>query len=596
MMDALGNIFRLHIGPFLLFIVLTLLIASPLIAFPKFAGSEYQGINIAHFGTDEHYYLVRASEVADGNGLGNPFLSMNKDKPDPTASRADQFLMAPVRILGLEEKIDVVDYYNILNFLGILATLILMYAFAYELSGSRLLAASAAIFAVGGYSIIYHKWLFYTDFNIYARALYPFASSVPLFAFLLTAYRAIVQRMHFGYVVAAGILFGLLFHDYFYAWTFTLTLLGVLFLIYAARRELPTLGRVIAISLIGIVIGLPALFSVLQQHLFGGDGQIMYFYFTATTHMFVWSTTGFAAVLVLGIFAYVRTRDESIPFSLALIATSWIVLNQQVITGRELNYGHYYWYFVVPIAVILSSFMVWKLLEVQKWYSVERARIAFCGLLIALAFVNTIGGQYRSFFTTTEAKLHEQLYAPILEKLKVLPYGVVFADPAGGPYSYLIPIYTKDDLYFSRGALVYYMPLSRISDTLLISLFLNTESRDDPRAFLERELRNNNDNAYTQLFGDLEGYHSGIDVRTHAARMKNPDATLLEVRKKVLDELEREYEKSFSTTHQINAQLARDGVKYVIWDKLIHPTWDISVLPSAKIVDDRGSIVLYSLE
>lgn len=594
------NIVRRHAVPLLLFVLLALLIESPLIAFPRFAGNEYQGINIAHFGTDEHYYLVRASEVVDGNGLGNPFLAMNKDMPDPTVSYVDWFLTAPVRILGLEEKVDIVNYYNILNFLGIVATLIFMYAFAYGLSGSRLLSAAAAIFAIGGYSIIYHKWLFYTDFNIYGRSFIPYASSVPFLAFLLAAYRAAVRKMHLWYVIVAGGLFGILWHDYLYAWSYSLVFLGMLFLVYATQRKWPEAVRVASISLIGIVLGLPAFLSIVRQHIFGDSDTIAYFYFIAPTHMPVWSWVGAVSAIVWGLFAYYRRGNEATPFMLAIILAGWITLNQQVITGRELDLGHYYWYFVVPLGVIIGSFMVWRLLEVQRWIPVVRARLLFCVLLIALAFVNTIGGQYRSFFTTTDVKLHEQLYAPILADLKTLPSGTVFADPAGNTYSYLVPIYTKDDLYFARGGLVYYMPFDRIKDTLLISLFLNTNSRHDIRSFLERELAANYDNAYTQLLGDIEGYDlyqsSGLDFRSHTARMKNPDASLSRVRKDVLDQLEHEYKESFSTGIQVREKLASDDVKYIIWDKSLHPTWNPAAIPGLKVLDDRGEIVLYSLE
>lgn len=584
-----------HWAPVTLFVLLALLIESPLIVFPHYAGDSYRDINIAHFGTDTHYYLVRGNEVLQGNNLGNPFLSMNKDMPDPTASYFEQMFDAPLRTLGLAEDIDIVQYYNVLNFLGIIVMLVFMYAFAYELSGSRLLAAAVAIFAVGGYSIIYYKWLFYTNFNIYGRSIFPYASSAPLFAFLLTAYRAIVRKMHYGYVITAGLLFGLLWYDYLYAWSYVLTLLGVLFILYVLRRDWPTTMRIFWISLMGIVLGLPPFISIIRQHVLGDAEQIAYFYFTAYTHAPVMSWVGAVSALLLGIFWYYRRNEQSLLFMLAIIATGWITLNQQVVTGRELDLGHYYWYFVVPLGVILGGVMIWKLLKEQRWVRAELAQMLFGGTLIVLAFVNTVGGQYRSFPTTVEVKLHEQLYAPVLETLDTLPPGVVFADPAGSTYPMLIPIFTAHDLYFARGALVYYTPFSRIKDALLISLFLNTDARRNPRAFLEQELSQNKENAYTQLFGDLEGYDSGLDFRTHTALMKRPDAALLKIRSRVLDEVEHAYKEAFSTGTGVRETLDAGGVKYLVWDTLVYPSWEPTAIPGANLIDDRGAIRLYTL-
>ncbi|MBI3573428.1 hypothetical protein HY090_00060 [Candidatus Kaiserbacteria bacterium] len=582
------NMLRAHAVPLILFVLLALLIEAPLVAFPSFAGSAYQGINIAHFAADEHQYLSRANEVLSGNGLGNPYLATNKDLPDPIASSVEQVLVAPLRLLGLANTINIVDYYNILNFLGIIATLILMYAFAFALSGDRFLSATAALFAVGGYSIVYNKWLFYTDFNIYGRSLYPWVSSIPFFAFLIAVHRALVREAHLWFSIIAGVLFGALWYDYFYAWSFALAFLSVLFVLFTLSKESGRVGRVALTAGIGIVLGMPIFLSLWSQFFLAETTQISYFLFAFRTHEFVMSWVGAASLALFAIFAYMRRGDRNMFFILALIAAGWIALNEQVITGRELQFGHYYWYFIVPLAIITGAYMLHRL-------ALERWQRWVCGIVIILVFVNTAGGQYLSFPTTASVKLHEQLYAPILADLRTLPYGVVFADPSEAPYSYLITIYTADDLYFNKGALIYHTPLERVEDTLLTSLYLDARARKNPRSFLGDELNKKNHDGYTQLFGYVEGARSGLGIKAYSAEANHPDQAFLAKRGVLLDELQSRYAMSFSSGTKVAGALRSAGVKYLLWDKELSPTWDPAALSGVAVMDDRGDIILYSL-
>ena len=107
---------RLHAFPLIAFAILTLLIESPLIAFPFYAGDAYQGINIAHFGNDEHFYLSRAKEALEGHSEGQPFLAEGKEMLDASQNNTEQIMLSPFRALGLGPQADPVVLYNILNF------------------------------------------------------------------------------------------------------------------------------------------------------------------------------------------------------------------------------------------------------------------------------------------------------------------------------------------------------------------------------------------------------------------------------------------------------------------------------------------------
>jgi hypothetical protein len=67
------GLFRTHVVALVAIVALTLLLESPWIVFPVYAGSAYQGINIMQFGNDEHHYLSRGKEVLEGHGVSQPY-------------------------------------------------------------------------------------------------------------------------------------------------------------------------------------------------------------------------------------------------------------------------------------------------------------------------------------------------------------------------------------------------------------------------------------------------------------------------------------------------------------------------------------------
>ena len=107
---ASADVLRRHWGALAAASAMALIVASPLIAFPLYAGDAYNGINILHFGNDQHYYLTRGKEALEGHSLGQPFLAEGKEAQDPTFSYADMVVLAPARILGLSERVDIVSY------------------------------------------------------------------------------------------------------------------------------------------------------------------------------------------------------------------------------------------------------------------------------------------------------------------------------------------------------------------------------------------------------------------------------------------------------------------------------------------------------
>lgn len=580
---------RFHWGGIITAVLCAFLITAPLIAFPEYAGDAYRGININHFGTDEDFYLARANDVAEGHTLGQPFLSRGKEYTDPTFYKIEQVVMFPYVVFGLNAHSTIVDWYNTLNTIGVFLLALILYAFAFLLSKNRLLAVAIASFVIGGHSIIFYKTLFYDNFNIYGRSIFPYAASIPFFAFILLLYRATVEKRGWLTALGAGIFLGFLFYDYFYAWTFALALLGSLFLISLIMKSWASLKTTISIGIIGIILASPMLISFVHFFASGEGAQISYFLVAVHTHAFVMSVAGLATLALFFLHLWRTPQDKNNTFLFACILAGWVALEQQILSGRAIEYGHYYWYFIVPLSIIVGAYFVAAFIprKIIPW---------FASLLIFLALVNTIGGQYQSFFTTIPEKMHDQQYVEPLKKLNSLPYGVVLAGNGNESFPLLITVYTNNDLFFSPSALVYHTSLEQMRETLVAYLALNKEAHKDPIDYVERSLTATTSSTYRNLYQDIEGYASGFDYVLYTKKLEEKDPEILRERKDLLSILRKEYREKVSSPDLLRAFLLKKGVRYILWDKDFYPEWDISSLAPLETIAKSGSVTLYALQ
>src|SRR3989344_4476269 len=120
-------------------------------------------------------------------------------------SDVEKVFIMPLRALGLSSHIDVPMLYNILNTIGVFVLLVLIYLLVYAMSESALLAAAAAIFAIGGYHwleygtvikmLLTGQQIFSPTYNIFGRSTQPYTALVPFVGFLICTYRALMQEL-----------------------------------------------------------------------------------------------------------------------------------------------------------------------------------------------------------------------------------------------------------------------------------------------------------------------------------------------------------------------------------------------------------------
>lgn len=556
--------------------------------FPLLAKNIYRGINIAHFGTDEEYYLARGKEIIEGHSLGNIVLREGKEKQEPHFTYVEHIMLAPIKILGLGDKINIVTVYNFYNFIGVFTLILLIYFFTRQLVTDKRLATASALFVVGGYSIIYNKVIGSPEVNIYGRAIFPQLSSIFFFLFLLFLVKAIKSTRR-DYTIWAGILLGFLFYVFFYVWTFVLALMGTLFIVYLFKKDRRLVKKIIAVAVIGLIIGAFNLIGLFLFYTSPAGEQLSYFLYAYNSHIFVFSKIGLMTLSFFGLLIYKKRKDENLILIFSLIITGWIALNQQIITGKILQYGQYYWFFVVPVSIVVSFYIFWQLFLKKEIY-----KNIFLAAIIAVVFLNTFIGQYKSFQLDLPGKIAEQNYRPFINYLvqDVKPGVILGADSSS---ELLFIIYTKHDLFWSSTALVYNTPINRAEDALYVYLYLNKESRNDFAGYLGRVLQDKNtDSFYKSLYRSIEAYGSGFYWYNYADRESKNDPVILEQRKKLLADLDKKYQRIADNKGAgVIDILAKYGVDYIIWDKNRNSEWDLSVIPNTSEVFSENNIYLY---
>lgn len=566
-----------------------LVVSAPLIAFPFSAGSAYRGINITAFGTDEHYYISRMKEALDGHTLGQPFLHDGKAGQDTTFGYTERALAAPALALGLGQAVDAVLYVHIVNTAGVFLLVLLLYALTLRFTENRAVSIGAALFVVLGYSIIQTKSLLFSEPNIYGRSFFPFASSVPFFLFLIALFDATVRGRKYAYI-AAGICAGALFYIYFFAWTFAFAVLLSLGCIYLLRREWRLLGGVATAGLIALALGSYNLYNMFRFLGSAAGAQVSYYQGHVLSHVPVMSKLGLVTIVLASISRFLRGSDERSYFAWALIGAGWIAVNQQVISGRLVQYGHYYWYFIVPISVILGAYFLVRILP-------SRYHAYLGGALIALALINGVGQQYRSFNIQFPEKIAEQRYAPALAVLRAAPRGVVLAGAGTGTDLFLPTMYTSHDLYWIPAARLYGFPMERLKEALEVHLFLNRDARHDPTGYLRRTLEESvsPENEYVYLYIEIEGFYSGYEFYAYRRALDAGETSFGGLRERLMRELADDYRKRFSDPRKVRALLLERGVKYLLWDKTRYPEWDISFFGTMEEMASSEGLMLYRL-
>lgn len=531
---------------------------------PNFQGI-YKSVNL-----DEQYYMARARDIIDGHSLlSNPYLYEYKNGQPMQFWLPDFLLAKPLALLRIDLHKGFFFYDFLLPFLLVLSS----YGVFLKITKSVPISAIGTLFL--------HLGMFLSEFG---RAPSPQLIFI-FWLLLLLFWLKFLENPSVFNTVALGTSFGLLFHIYPYYWTFYAAAFFIFICLNLFLKKDIPLNRYFFAFAIAAVIFIPYFISLFKSM------QLPYFAdsvarvgmidsrFPAGRRVVMWNLF----TLLLYAFLY---RKKIIDFGgktllfaggcLAVIA----VVNQHLITGKYLQFSNHYWQLGAFWSVFAAAYglSLWL-----KRMSEKTRRIAFSAVgIIAIASVYApLANAYDVRYSQIE--IERQDYAPMLAWLNKNAESeeTVYA---GSELSYLIPIYTANNVFYAGMAGLHFMPNSEFQERYV----LNNYWDDYNIAYV-----NNNHYALKGAYYRSKQWHNLTKNNYRKVLFLQP------VQYKMLPAEEigafinfAEQIKSAGLEEQLN----KYRVDYVIWDKEKNPEWKISQIKSAKPVYDSGRFAVYNLK
>jgi hypothetical protein len=459
----LGGHLRQHWVAYALALAVGIVVIAP---YAYFAFTpEYRGVALMGHDAEEHY-LARMQEVYDGfPRVGNTFTQF-KEAPYLSPALGEQLVAYAGIALGLS-----VTQINLLAKLPLpLVIWLLVYAFCYTLSGSRLHALLGA--AGGMLAIAFMSPGSEVLGTVWGRPINPQVSGIILFGVLWALYRLHSGHRHlwlFG-IVAAGT--GAALYISPYVWSFLGACIVGLVIWAMVQKEFRRAMEYCATGLAALMCAVPFILNYIAAQTHPGHESALLAQEVLASHapaIGVW-----VVALVLLLFAGKRLLNATSWSFLLVCALSLIaVLNQQVLTGLHIQPGHYHWYITKPLAGIVLALVCCGLLT---RYFRSRETLIVSVALLAL-FAGTAYAQVRFYQRHAPQALAAQTYAPLFSYLQSLPRQSIFANSTLSLY---LPIYTHHDAPGNPYIKFYHLP-SGYLDTM-------TKSQLQPTAERLREL------------------------------------------------------------------------------------------------------------
>ena len=220
------------------------------------------------------------------------------------------------------------------------------------------------------------------------------------FFFALCVYTVIraLKRQERKDMIYAGISFGILFYTYLFDWATVATALGLMALFFLITKDYRRFGIIAAIASIGLLVSSYywVNLSTLRNLPSGKDvwvrlgGEFSHSLRFGT----VWKSYGRAIALVALLWMCVRRQAREAIIVLSAVLLSYIVVvNEQVITGFNVQPDHWYRVQFFPIAVSITMLMVYAYRRYIRLFIKTYAR-GICIMFFLYFFAAALWGQY----------------------------------------------------------------------------------------------------------------------------------------------------------------------------------------------------------
>jgi len=452
-------------------VFLGFLMVWPFFYFQKSLGDEYKGI-LNQVIDDELFYMARIKDVIDSHQtLGNAYLFEHKSQL-PQQLFLPEFLLAqPLKFLNL----DIVQGRILYNFIFPALAFVLTYIVFYLVYPSKFWANLFAVF------LIFGLYLFKFTRPVIPQFVFLFWLTQFIFLWLLIKDKyndiSLYHRIYKNWILLLNILnFGLLFYIYPFYWTFYLVFLVILSFLYFFREK--TLFRKNLIILIG---GL--LIGSVYFYLTFLTSQLPEYQETLTRLQLVFSRSpseiksvalSLAVLLLMGVLYRLKRIkiSKEILFFIAGILSILIVTNQNIITGHKFEFGHYR-----MLAIFFLAFTLYYLFTLKNKVQLNRIWQGIVLVVVGLFVFLGINGYASRTSRVSEGDIYRQKYAAVFDWFnKNTPVdSVIYANE---DISGLIPVYTSNNVFYSRYANLFLMSDAEVQERFVLHNFFGEFNRD----------------------------------------------------------------------------------------------------------------------
>ena len=563
----------------LLAFVIGSLVIAPSLYF-RYASGSFKGVDLFH-GDAEWNYLAQIQEVDDGHpALGNIYTQDGKDAPHALQQPFAAMTMAySGRVFGLTApQVNLVAKFVMPFLLTFIVFFLLL--FLTEERWMALLGTGFIMFApaTGGlfvpsswWPMIVHGIFPDADYQFlhYSRSINPQFSTFFFYGYFLALWKFLFKPKNEKLEgVITAILLGLAFYTYFFVYSFVAVFTALLFFWFLFKKDFVKAKRVVAISLGGILIGIPTFLNTLQA-------MHMPNYVLATQrvgaflgHGFIFSRVWWGAFIIF-LLLWKKIKNEKMRiFVFLFLVTGFILTNQQVITGHMIPAPqHYHWYYLSPF---IGALFMMLLAFLAKKYLKPKTSLALCvGALLLMVWLGAFF-QKRSYDQYLPMVTDEQRYADVLTWLNTnTPKdAAVLGNPL---FSSLVVGVTHDNAYYHHGLTDFMVPTERLRDGYFVYAYLDglTKPEDVQASFDANRYIIGSwlyGEYYRQMTGDRGGYSDAIQ-------------------QKLVTDYKAFLSKDFMT------DLKQYPINYIVWDKQKDPTWDVERFAKDEVYEKDGVAV-----
>jgi len=570
-MKKILQILKNHKWAILFALIATAIIVSPQIYFRYHYQDTYQGIEII----GDSPWAPRVQEARDGHfNFGSIYYKDGKDNP---------YLFQPlgsimVASLGKMFSLNLNDTFLLFRLIFPFLIFLIIYGFVLSFSKNKLAALTSATVILLAETLLSRSAIFLMlsgetprNFLYLIRAVNPALTLFFFFGFLLLFW-LFLEKKQWRWGIISTLILGLTFYDYFYTWTFLYAFAGVLFLIFLFKKRWEDVKRILIVFVGGAILAIPYFLNLYRATTHPNYQEIGEIFGLIQGRVPVF---GFSVPFVFIIFLlfFPRKQRDRYFFALALVVAPFIALNQQIITGRLLQVGHYHWFFNTPLAIIILLFIFFYWVSAKKWEFIKK--ISAISIMVMSIYAG-IFIQAVSYANIEEEAIEKQKYGPVIDWLNENSEKeeIVFAN---NEISHLVVVYTSLNV-FNHHAAMYSLSAtrSRLLETLFSYYRLDGVGENDAQSLFLQERGKISGKIYGMYYRELLGDYEAM-----------PD--------EVIQEIIQKYQESLfvSTNEFLNQVWSKYEVKYLVWDKQENPQWQLDQYQFLEKSFEAGNLIVY---